>query len=497
MRDIFLDSRYCLVFFNKGLLSMSAERLDRKVTVILATDVAAYSRHVEQDESLTIKTYSEHEVVLLDLIKDFRGRVFNTGGDSVLAEFASAVDAVECAAAFQVRMVEVNSQPNTNCKLEFRIGINMGDVIQKDGNLLGDGVNIAARLEALSQPNGVSVSKSIHDLVAPKTNLTFNDLGTQQVKKNHFYAYDLLLAHSSKRSLGKPLIKRPPVIAIAIAIVSVIGLSFIFWDTQEQHDLTSELFLDSKAVKILVGDIRPLTKDQATSNLAIGLTQAIRSKLNDYNEVSLPPEDLRDRLISGDGPDADALLKLNIAYFISGTVQRSGEVWRIFIELADNMRSEIIWSETIDFAGVNGFAIQDAVSNEVLASTMTKVTMGEDAALDRLVFTDAEHFLTFMNWRSNFLTRTPESLIRAEKIADELLPRLPVDNVYKYLVAGWNAFARLNTGSSLDRLADEKILYDSIETSLSVDPGYAHNLAGLTAMFFEKDCMKASYQRGN
>ena len=105
---------------------MPAERLDRKVTVILATDVAAYSKHVEQDESLTIKTYSEREAVLLKLIKDFRGRVFNTAGDSVLAEFASAVDAVECAAAFQVRMVEINSQPDTKCKLEFRIGINMG-----------------------------------------------------------------------------------------------------------------------------------------------------------------------------------------------------------------------------------------------------------------------------------------------------------------------------------------------------------------------------------
>ena len=472
---------------------MSAKRLDRKVTVILATDVVAYSKHVEQDESLTINTYSEREAILLGLIKDFRGRVFNTGGDSVLAEFASAVDAVECAAAFQVRMVEVNSQPGAKCKLEFRIGINMGDVVQKDGNLLGDGVNIAARLEALSQPNGVSVSKSIHELVAPKTALTFNDLGTQQVKKNHFHAYDLLLAHTRKRSLGKPLIQRRPGMAIAIVIFTVIGLGVSLWDKREHHDVPSELFLDSKAVKILVGDIRPLNEDQATSNLASGLTQAIRGKLNDYNEVSLPPEDLRDRLISDDGPDADALLKLNIAYVVSGTVQRSGEVWRIIIELADNSRSEIIWSETIDFAGADGFAIQDAVSNEVLASTMTKVTMGEDAALDRLVFSNSEHFLTFMNWRSNFLTRTPESLIRAEKIANELLPRLPDENVYKYLISGWNAFARLNNGSSLDHIADKKILYDAIENSLRVDPGYAHNLAGLTAMFFEKDCVKASY----
>ena len=96
-------------------------------------------------------------------------------------------------------MVEINSQPDTQCKLEFRIGINMGDVVQKDSNLLGDGVNIAARLEALSQPNGVSVSKSIHDLVALKTNLTFNDLGIQKIKENEFHAFDLMMKHSQRR----------------------------------------------------------------------------------------------------------------------------------------------------------------------------------------------------------------------------------------------------------------------------------------------------------
>ena len=128
---------------------MSEERLDRKVTVILATDVVGYSRHVEENESLTIKTYSAREVILRTLIEDFEGRVFNTGGDSVLAEFSIAVDAVECAAAFQLRIAEINSQPDTECRLEFRIGVNMGDVIQKDTDLLGDGVNIAWSLKHL------------------------------------------------------------------------------------------------------------------------------------------------------------------------------------------------------------------------------------------------------------------------------------------------------------------------------------------------------------
>jgi adenylate cyclase len=154
---IVLSFFYRSIFFNKGTLYMPAERLDRKVTVILATDVAAYSKHVEQDESLTIKTYSEREAVLLKLIEDFRGRVFNTAGDSVLAEFASAVDAVECAAAFQVQMVEINSQPDTECKLEFRIGINMGDVVQKDGNL-GYGISQSLRQSRSSTPCSIKLA---------------------------------------------------------------------------------------------------------------------------------------------------------------------------------------------------------------------------------------------------------------------------------------------------------------------------------------------------
>ena len=163
---------------------MGEKRLNRKVTVIFATDVVGYSKHVEDNESLTIKTYSVRETVLLKLIGDFQGRVFNTGGDSVLAEFSSAVDAVECAATFQMRMTEINNKPDTECRLEFRVGINMGDVIQKNENLLGDGVNIAARLEAFAQHSGVCISKSVYDLVDTKTDFTFNDIGIQRVKDN-------------------------------------------------------------------------------------------------------------------------------------------------------------------------------------------------------------------------------------------------------------------------------------------------------------------------
>ena len=159
---------------------MAESEIDRKIAVIFVADVVGYSKHMEKDENATFKAYGECEKILNKLLKKYKGSVFNTAGDSVLAEFPSAVNAVECAVDFQNEIKERNASDKTDTKLEFRIGINMGDVVQKEGNLLGDGVNIAARLEALAQPNGISISKSVYDLVVPKTKVTFNDLGVQK-----------------------------------------------------------------------------------------------------------------------------------------------------------------------------------------------------------------------------------------------------------------------------------------------------------------------------
>ena len=180
---------------------MSLNEIDRKIAVIFVADVVGYSKHMEKDENATLKAYGECETILKKLLKKYKGSIFNTAGDSVLTEFPSAVNAVECAVDFQNYLKKKNGKEKTEVKLEFRIGINMGDVVIKNGNLLGDGVNIAARLEALAQPNGISISKSVYDLVVPKTKVSFNDLGVQKVKQNTFHAYDILLDPSQKRKI--------------------------------------------------------------------------------------------------------------------------------------------------------------------------------------------------------------------------------------------------------------------------------------------------------
>ena len=199
---------------------MPAE-INRKIAVIFVADVVGYSKHMEVDENGTLQSYNACEIILNKLLKKYNGSIFNTAGDSVLVEFQSAVNAVECGVEFQNEINKRNLSNKTEMNLEFRIGINMGDVVNKDGNLIGDGVNIAARLEALAQPNGITISKSVYDFVVPKTKITFNDLGVQKVKQNEFHAFDVLLDPSQRRS-G---ITRAKINVVALSSIGLLAVS--------------------------------------------------------------------------------------------------------------------------------------------------------------------------------------------------------------------------------------------------------------------------------
>ena len=398
---------------------MPAERLDRKVTVILATDVAGYSKHVEQDESLTIKTYSEREAVLLKLIKDFRGRVFNTAGDSVLAEFASAVDAVECAAAFQVRMVEINSQPDTKCKLEFRIGINMGDVVQKDGNLLGDGVNIAARLEAFSQPNGVSISKSIHELVAPKTNLTFNDLGIQKVKENEFHAFDLMMKHSQRRSKSGGFQKNIMIggaLLFALLFVVIFGLAgYDLFKSSEESQTTERgnlVFQIPDTPSITVTPFKNLVPDASTDYLTTAIVDNINSVLTGSPELFVSVGGATQPTDTGNSDARAVAGATGVRYVLAGNYQVVGENIRITSQLTDALNGTVLWSGKFDDKIDNLFVILDDISSTVFEEVHVKVTGKNRSQL--AFFKTNEDYTAYLNCLDLFQYYTTDKNKQAE-----------------------------------------------------------------------------------
>ena len=190
---------------------MEAPSLERKLVAILAADVQGYSRLMEIDEEGTLATLSAHRAITDELIADHSGRIFNTAGDSVLAEFASVFAAVDCAVDIQRALAVANQPIEEARRLRFRIGINVGDVMVKDGDIFGDGVNIAARLEGLAEPGGICISRGVRDHIRHKLPHAFEDLGEQAVKNiaQPVRCFRLLPRH------GKP---KPPVVPESIQL---------------------------------------------------------------------------------------------------------------------------------------------------------------------------------------------------------------------------------------------------------------------------------------
>jgi class 3 adenylate cyclase len=209
---------------------MDTEGYKRKLTTILSADVAGYSRLMGEDEAATVKTLTTYRGIMADLTKQHRGRVIDSPGDNVLAEFTSVVDAVQCAVAVQKEFQARNAELPENRRMEFRIGINLGDVIEEEERIYGDGVNIAARLEALADPGGICVSKTAFDHTESKLPLGYEYLGEQTVKNiaKPVGAYRVLMdprvtvAVAKDKKSPVPLWQEKKVVTGAIAVLVVI-----------------------------------------------------------------------------------------------------------------------------------------------------------------------------------------------------------------------------------------------------------------------------------
>jgi adenylate cyclase len=215
---------------------MPAESFKRKLTAILSADVKGYSRLMGEDEAETVRTLTAYRKIMGELIQQHRGRVIDSPGDNILAEFGSVVDAVQCSVAAQNEFKARNAELPENRRMEFRIGVNLGDVIEEENRIYGDGVNIAARLEALADPGGICISKTAFEHIESKLPLGYEYLGEQTVKNitKPVGAYRVLLeprvtvAGAREGKPKVPVWRRKGVLAGALAVLVVI-LSVTVW----------------------------------------------------------------------------------------------------------------------------------------------------------------------------------------------------------------------------------------------------------------------------
>src|SRR6056300_454871 len=214
---------------------MADEGFKRKLAAILSADVEGYSRLMDDNEEATVRTLTSYRSAIIDLVQQYRGRVVDSPGDNILAEFASVVESVNCAVQIQRELAERNAELPDSRRMEFRIGVNLGDVIEEEGRIYGDGVNIAARVESLSEAGGICISGRAHDQVENKLGLEYEDLGKHEVKNisRPIQVYRVLslpgaAAHrvvQAKDSLGRKWRK----IAISAAVAVVVVGALVIW----------------------------------------------------------------------------------------------------------------------------------------------------------------------------------------------------------------------------------------------------------------------------
>ncbi len=318
--------------------------MPRKLAAILSADVEGYSRLMAADEAATVRTLSRCRELVAGVITSHRGRVVDMPGDNILAEFASALDAVQAAAAMQSQLDTCNRDLPQDRRMAFRVGVNLGDVIEEDGRVYGDGVNIAARLEALAEAGGICISGKVHDEVSRKLDLAFEDLGEQRLK--NIASPVRVYRVRSDRAAG-PLAEAPS----AAAKPAIIVLPF----TNMSGDPEQEFFAD-------------------------GLTEDILTELSRFRELLVISRNTAFKY-KGQAIDVRKVAKeLGVQYVVEGSVRKAGKRVRVTVQLIDAEVDRHLWAERYDRDLEDIFELQDEVTHAIVTVLPGRV---EDATRDR------------------------------------------------------------------------------------------------------------------
>ena len=314
---------------------MSEDKVFRKIAVIFVTDVVNFSTLMESNEELTLKNLKACRQILDNLFKEHSGRIFNTAGDSVLAEFHSAVSSVICASEFQKLISQRNESVSPLEQLTFRIGINMGDVVVEGTNLYGEGVNVAARLEALCKPGGVCLSNNVHDFVKQKVELSFLDLGSQQVKNTIVRAFEV--AGSDGAAVSAPSVSA----------------------NNEQETEAS------KPPTIAVLPFLNLSNDPEQDYFADGISEDIISNLSSWRTFPVISRNSSFSYRSTEKKSSEIAAELDARYMVEGSVRKGGNKVRVTVSLLDAVEDKQIWSQRWDRLLDDIFEAQDEISQSV------------------------------------------------------------------------------------------------------------------------------------
>ncbi len=362
---------------------MAPEPVEHKLAAILSADAVGYSRLMAEDEAATIRTLSSYREQIGVLVRDHRGRVVDSPGDNVLAEFPTALEAVRCAVEIQGVLRARNVSLPAERRMDFRIGVHMGDVASEGGRIYGDGVNIAARLEALAEAGGVCISATVHEQVRNKLDAGFTDLGDQTVKNIPDQVRVYRVQPRGQLEPPKPTASGPRRVAWigAAAAVGMVLLALGLWWTNRgdapPRKVTTEgtqaedpLLALPSGPTVAVLPFTNLSGDPEQEYFSDGLSEDIITKLSRFRDLFVIA---RNSTFQYKGKAVDVrhvARELGAHYVLEGSVRRAGTSLRVTAQLLDARDGTHLWAETYDrdLSTSSIFAVQDEITERVVAT---------------------------------------------------------------------------------------------------------------------------------
>jgi adenylate cyclase len=363
--------------------------VERKLAAIFAADVAEYSRLMGVDEVGTWRMLQAYRVILDRLIATHRGRIFNTAGDSIVADFASAVDAVECAVAVQDAIAAENEERATAERMQFRIGVHLGDVIVEGENLFGEGVNIAARLQGLADPGGICVSGAVRDQIGSRLDIPVTALGEQRVKN----IADPVRAFKVGETSARDAAPFPPMTgrrlgsfisaSIILLLIAAGGAAWWLWEVwdveqpKRQTEPGREAAVPSPRLSIVVLPFTNLSNDPQQEYFADGITEDLTT---DIARIQGSIVIARNTAFTYRGKPVDLKQigrELGVRYLLEGSVQRSGKQVRINTQLVDAKTGAHLWAERFDRDIGDLFAVQNEITTRIARELQSQLAIAE------------------------------------------------------------------------------------------------------------------------
>jgi len=364
---------------------MGGRAIERKLAAILSADVEGYSRLMGDDEVATVRTITAYRALIASSVAGHGGRVVDAPGDNVLAEFASVVDAVQCAIDIQRELQSKNAELPVSRQMRFRIGINLGDVIVEGERLYGDGVNIAARLEGLAEGGGICLSGTAYDQIEGKLPLTCEFAGEHTVKNiaRPVRVYRLRLDSSESPAPSRDGRSHPAMVISAVVVVLVLlgGAGWVGWHWLKPPETAGLPLPDRPSVAVL--PFANLSQDPAQEFFSDGVTEDLITGLSKVSGLFVIA---RNSVFTYKGRAVkirEVGRDLGVRYVLEGGVQRSGNRVRITAQLVDATTGYHIWAERYDREVRDIFALQDEVSREIVRAMAVKLTEAERTRLGR------------------------------------------------------------------------------------------------------------------